>query len=51
VQAENVSLRTIEGRRARLRTKLDCDSRAALTAVAHQLGVGVNRISVATTRA
>jgi hypothetical protein len=46
-----VSLRTIEGRRARLRTKLDCDTRAALTADAHQLGVGVNRISVATARA
>jgi DNA-binding NarL/FixJ family response regulator len=50
-QAEHVSLRTIEGRRARLRTKLDCDSRAALTAAAHQLGVGVNGMSLATARA
>jgi DNA-binding NarL/FixJ family response regulator len=36
---ENVSLRTIESRRARLQVKLDCRGRAALTRHAYELGV------------
>ena len=36
---ENVSLRTIESRRARLQTKLGCQGRAALTRHAYELGL------------
>ena len=40
--AELVSLRTIESRRARLQEKLECAGHAALTRHAHQMGIGLN---------
>ena len=40
--AEFMSLRTIESRRARLQEKMECVGRAALTRHAHQMGIGLN---------
>jgi DNA-binding CsgD family transcriptional regulator len=40
--AELVSLRTVESRRARLQEKLGCEGRAALTRHAHEMGLGLD---------